>query len=851
MPLVYGSTPEKVGSIKGTVRFSSNYDCKGKDISIIYEAIAESHWQAVENKKVVRHQTHKVLGWQEWHFPLVHTRPGGSMVAAGDYSKDFEVQLVRASDVTAKLSTLGRKGDLSSTLSPPSQHQHLDAVDSSPWLLPSTASMSTTPFEGNACPLLLPSTTHSPQANVRYSIRAVLHRPFPSITNVEASQEIWVLHSSLPPPSLLQPRSPSPSPNPAQPQSTLVSALSVGPSMSSSTQATQSQTGHNISAPATKDAPESAPESVSEATPEASKEEEVVEPQRLSALASMTNPAGVLLSVPGKAIKTALSALLPVKRFSSPEISPSGEGDNTSQDTNSGSVSIPNISPPSVSPLSSPLPSPTFSSPPPTSSSMPRSQSHHDIDSGTHDDASSNEIQYTGVWEPFDVPYCFSIPSETLYLGQRLPLTIEFGPRGQEHVRPRQGMHHRLQAKAVNHTGSIAAATSQATADYQTKERGDSERSKDVDAGMAIDKGRDAGISTRLRSKDLFIDPPSEPSSLLLSLSPASPPNSSPESRFVIKKGILKLVEYTLLREVTVFSAPSRMLNVGQRWGSEARQAIDSYRAHGTGKKSIYGMRTSEATGSHPHLHTLFRGHQGHGRNESASTSTSLLVTTDADADAKKRHSLDHPPLPRGGRGQLSHLKTNGDSNKATASTPRIMSSFETRYKVEVMSLSLTPLFVSQERDRRRRMVERQQQQPRKQITPTGQDEPSKYSEDDGYDMWSEDDDTWRTTVWLQIPGPNEMSTGIETRGIVKTHRLQLLLLCGETPVRRGKGLAEVAVVDGHLASSAASITSSSGAGAGAGAGTGLAKREFRLEMDIHITGPREPLSVKPALIGQ
>jgi len=44
MPLVYGSTPEKIGSLKGSVRFSSNYDCKGRDIQIIYEAWTESSW---------------------------------------------------------------------------------------------------------------------------------------------------------------------------------------------------------------------------------------------------------------------------------------------------------------------------------------------------------------------------------------------------------------------------------------------------------------------------------------------------------------------------------------------------------------------------------------------------------------------------------------------------------------------------------------------------------------------------------------------------------------------------------------------------------------------------------------
>ncbi|KAF9975916.1 hypothetical protein BGZ73_000263 [Actinomortierella ambigua] len=47
MPLVYGSSPEGPGKIKGRVRFAANYDCKGKDIQIIYEARAEASWSII------------------------------------------------------------------------------------------------------------------------------------------------------------------------------------------------------------------------------------------------------------------------------------------------------------------------------------------------------------------------------------------------------------------------------------------------------------------------------------------------------------------------------------------------------------------------------------------------------------------------------------------------------------------------------------------------------------------------------------------------------------------------------------------------------------------------------------
>ncbi|KAF9900311.1 hypothetical protein EC991_007632 [Linnemannia zychae] len=34
-----------------------------------------------------------------------------------------------------------------------------------------------------------------PSCTVKYAIRAVLQRPFPSLSNVEACQEVWVVHS--------------------------------------------------------------------------------------------------------------------------------------------------------------------------------------------------------------------------------------------------------------------------------------------------------------------------------------------------------------------------------------------------------------------------------------------------------------------------------------------------------------------------------------------------------------------------------------------------------------------------------------------------------------------------------
>ncbi|KAF9134826.1 hypothetical protein BGW39_005736 [Mortierella sp. 14UC] len=96
MPLVHGSSLSHVGSIRGTVRFSSNYDCKGRDIQIIYEAWSETRWTA-------------------------------SSICANT---------------------------------------------------------------------ILPSSSTNPNCTIKYTIRAVLQRPFPSLSNVEACQEVWVVHSN-------------------------------------------------------------------------------------------------------------------------------------------------------------------------------------------------------------------------------------------------------------------------------------------------------------------------------------------------------------------------------------------------------------------------------------------------------------------------------------------------------------------------------------------------------------------------------------------------------------------------------------------------------------------------------
>ncbi|KAI9237779.1 MAG: hypothetical protein BYD32DRAFT_415554 [Podila humilis] len=729
-PLVYGSTPEKVGTIKGTVRFSCNYDCKGKDIIIIYEAVAEGHWEALENKKIVRHQTREILGHQVWQFPLVHTRPGGSTVAAGEYAKDFEVLLVRPSETTAKLSpyhSTEAKANRSS----------LHSADFSPLILPSLI-LPPTHREGMVPPMM-PSTSHSPQANIKYTVRAILQRPFPSITNVEASQEIWVLHSSLPPPPLLLPPSHLPDViTPSQPADT-----------------TQQETS-----------PDQAIETTAEPTKDPS-------------------TPGTLLSIPSRAIKSALSAFLPSKRSSPSSNEDIDSKDKAQKKEQDVVVSSPTVATLSISPipthatiapaLASPSPSslppiaPTPLSPSsPTSPSSPCSPSSP-TSSSQSGDSVDNEIQYTGVWEPFDVPYCFSLPSETVCLGQRLPLTIQFGPCGQEHVRP----------SGNNNKRGTDPSNGKQKRRYKDRYR---------------NQQKEATTSSSSRHVKC---------------------TSQPGSRFVVKKGILKLMEHTLLREVTVMPAPARLIGARTTQVEDPMSSLgprsrikDSSNAR---EKSIYNQN-GEVTGSQPHLHALFRRNQ----QQSSQHGRSFSAAPGPDTSISKRHSLDHSPCAQ--------------ATLVTGNTARIISSVENKFKTEVMTISLSPLFQIQERDRRRRIWERQQESSSD--SESGQESRSgrgRFGETDGGEESDGDDDTWRSTVWIQMPGPSEMATGTETKGIVKTHTIQLILLCGMISPQGGSVPVEVPALAN--APSSASTVSLSPSG----------NREFRLEMDIQVTGPRAP----------
>lgn len=196
----------------------------------------------------------------------------------------------------------------------------------------------------------------------------------------------------------------------------------------------------------------------------------------------------------------------------------------------------------------------------------------------------------------------------------------------------------------------------------------------------------------------------------------------------------------------------------------------------------------------------------------------------------------------------------------------RIISTIESKFKTEVMNMPLTTLIQQREaryQRRLRRKLRRAHGDGAGTLTgehgaidgeekegggdgddeddeTENEDERERQEEEDG--ARNEDEGVWQTTVWIQLPGPAELATCTETKHIVKKHTLQLILLCG--------------LVGGHLSPSG-SFTTDSAAGGGGGhgpAGTIVGgtlsdkvitqpgvNKEFRLEMDLHVTGPRVP----------
>ncbi|KAF9145650.1 hypothetical protein BGX30_007774 [Mortierella sp. GBA39] len=878
MPLVYGSTPEKVGSIRGTVRFSTNYPCKGKDIVIMYEAKAEAQWSALENKKVVRHQTEEILGYHIWHFPLEHTRTGGSTVAVGAYEKEFEIPLVHPSSAAAAAasssSSLRNSNPSSSPPSSPSPSPSAGSAAASSKinsaLFPHTTSTTgmvgakqVGPVSASATAAgLLPSSSYSPQARIKYTIRAILQRPFPCITHIEASQEVWVLNSSLPPQfPLLTPLSPSPSTGRrSHSNASSKKRLQSAKTDTTSAAATTTTTATTNPTPAEKATDKESSKSLDGS--------EVLKPQSL-----------LSLPMPSQVFKSALAMLPSIDLSRSKQLfsmsktagpspastSESASGSGTGAGSRSGTTVAasslqPSTSTATTTPANATTPSATTtttatkdstditseadSSSSRSSVSSPRLNGHennYNHQSHPEDTDDENIADYTGVWEAFDIPYSLSLPSEMVYVGQVVPLTIRFGP----------------------HHGYCSSSSSN-----KQQEQGN------------------AG------------------------------PQDTPSRRFMVKKGVLRLVEHTLLREVTTTQVPlpksastqnknhnkSLVLMTTNAHASSQGTLEQTFEDDGSAKDSshrrafseqqprpnsngkskrmvpLFGKRQDQNAiyqeqgyhGSHSHLPLPGGGDSGIEQQQQHNTKTQhqhqLSAPGGGDAhssshkhegDLRKsffkpnRHSMDVST----GR-PVSMVNPYGPTN---SSNPRIVSSIEAKFKTEVMHLSLTPFLQRQEQWYQRQLNKaafnsaagsagglQDESDGDKDATQQEKNDEDGDEEERG-DMYLEEEDVeediedgiWQTTIWVPIPGPSAMATFTETKNIVKTHTLQLILLCGLGDEAVPAPAVVVQGEDGEA-------NSGSGSSAASVAAVSLSKvnKEFRLEMDLHVTGPRSPVEM-------
>ncbi|KAF9935492.1 hypothetical protein BGZ67_003409 [Mortierella alpina] len=851
MPLVYGSTPEKTGTIRGTVKFECNYDCKGRDIAILYEAKAEAHW--TENKKIVNHRTEEIFGHAIWHFPLEHTRPNGSTIVAGVYEKEFEVPLIHPS--------------VSSALNRSSALNVSAKIDASPPV------KSATVLRARGSTALLPSSSYGPNTKIKYTIHAILRRPFPSITNVEASQEVWVLHSSMPPPPPQLPLPPK-----SVPATTTASKLK--PSRGSRTEPPTfpSNPTSAVAAPSPSSSPADSA-ALTAATNSASPSHAPSSAGESSDTQKLSSPRSLLsLSLPTKAIRSALSMLplpsidlrskplnLPavteqdsnaeVERLVEPHSGVASSGVPTTKSTAASAVPLsPSTSSPSTVSSSSQS---AFTGTDGYASDDTLPSSDDESDSGDE-----NSADYTGVWEPFQMPYSCSLPSETVYLGQAIPLTIRFGPR-KEYGADR----------------------------YKDKSRrrsGRKGRKEDRDDGQHHQRN---GHSKRRSEKDRVV----------------------PQPRFVIKKGIVKVVEHTLLREVTVTPAPPALINHHNHTASTASAPMKNAHTLPSGSEATYDHRAgllSSKQGQqepqkellgHVHASTIDGGepvilpsfamnslkspiYQGQGYNGSNCHLYELM-----DKDAKqlqqeqhrrsgehirsffksKRHSLDHAPnnhrstssetSPIGLHLSPAALAANDSSlpplhrlppppptATPSSSNSKIISSIEAKFKTEAMTISLTSMLQQRERQYQR-LFAGKCKDSRGGLAGSEADTNEGVGEnDDEGEVGGNEDDVeaeqdleegvWQTTVCIQLPGLSDLATFTETKHIVKTHSLQLILLCG------------LVLDTNHGAGGGATTNTTAMAGSGTGGPMAMItkpgiNKEFRLEMDLHVTGPRAPLS--------
>ncbi|KAF9433471.1 hypothetical protein BGZ76_009421 [Entomortierella beljakovae] len=838
LPLVYGSTPDKIGAIKGNVKFSTNYECRGKDIVILYEAKAEAHWTAFENKKVVQHQTEEILGHHIWHFPLEHTKPGGKKIMPGSYTKEFEIPLVHPSLQNKSLTQTPNASTYASHTS-----------------------------------LLLPSSSNNPHARIKYTIRALLRRPFPTIHNIESTQEVWVLQSSLPPPppSLLPKNALLPSKISSTIDSTTTGVQSIPTTSaqeppqilidsSHNNNDSNNDNNNNNNDNNENNHNNNNPNSHSNDQPEHPKSPSILTKDQESPFSSSPSNEQtpvLALSASTKVLKSYL-AMIPTFDLSRPKHFLLDTFSDTHKPVEKVAKELPkdenlvSTLPSSLSAgsSSSTLESESLADSSTSSSSVGSSKGEKldideisSVDDGEEEEEEEeqgdNSANYTGVWEPFHMPYSCSLPSETVHLGQSVPITIQFGSNKRSRMKRRESR----------------------------KKGGGRDKSNLVNGGAGEEEGGGGGEVHHHRHHHHHHQ--------------RQEPKSSHDYRFVVKKGILKVVEHTHLKEfmvapptlirqqhksnpamvagytnsmnnnnnnnnnnvknglppIRVSTDLSKRISMSDRQQQQQIQQSDhktALTAQELSPEQIPGIATHQANDqiyqekghnrSHSHFFDHIRRASHHEQMHTKGSTEELPMHSRRDSSdlrrffKPKRHSVDvasrytptlaltslrgtqSPNIQSPTASGFSHQQQQQQQQHQpylNISNTRIINSIEAKFKTEVITVSLTPHLHQRELQYQKRLNKMASLHQIEEVEDQHEDDDDNEHGDnennDGKEKVKEKGDkkmmvknhvhrggnVWKTTIWFQIPGPSELATFTETKHIVMKHTLQLILLCG------------------------------------------------------------------------
>ncbi|KAF9577357.1 hypothetical protein BGW38_007478, partial [Lunasporangiospora selenospora] len=469
-----------------------------------------------------------------------------------------------------------------------------------------------------------------------------------------------------------------------------------------------------------------------------------------------------------------------------------------------------------------------------------------------------DQAEYTGVWEPFRIPYSCSIPSETVYLGQEIPLRIRFGPRPRRRSTDARAMKppHGAQPPGPPLDRFVVKKGLLKLMEHTILRE--------------VSVTPTANTPRPLSKKSLQNLAAAQQQQLPLQDSTSG---ATPVSAVVSRKDSIRSVRPESYHDQgSVKPTSHKFLWFGNKSSTRSKQGSHNEREASTVSTTMTTGRAGAIyqeqayNGSHSHLFDLYPTTEvtdpktlhsmplmpPQPQQLPSDQQDSVVHRRYQSSDLKrllfkpKRHSMDHsydsattfaaaanlvnpqqlsslspvlrpssppltptsptlppPPPPHPSQQQQQQMKL---ASPPRSGATRMINSVEAKFKTEVNSTSLTPMLQQQERrylQQRERRLCRQQGRSRGAEQTLGrkgtngesdgtksEEEEEGESEDEYDEGEEEEDDVWETVISVQIPGPSELAPETETKNIVRTHTLQLMLLCGVVPPSSGRAKA-------------------------------------------------------------